>query len=144
MDDQPNFVTSPFDALRSQEGYRGLYGGLTEIDIHALKKLEPNEEISNWMSSEELADNIFRAAHTDAAMKRERVRGKEQANTTHFTIGRKVREFIINELGGTPPEELPTPKKSIGQLQREEEKRFKQGPQLPLFERDAGQEDTNS
>lgn len=41
------------------EGYKGLYGGLLENDIHALKKLEPGEEISNWMNSEELADNIF-------------------------------------------------------------------------------------
>jgi len=77
-------------------------------------------------------------------MKREQVRDKEQANTTHFTVGRKVREFIINELGGTAPEELPAPKKSIGQLQREEEKRLKQGPQLPLFDLDPGQEDNKS
>lgn len=65
-------------------------------------------------------------------MKRERIRGKAQANATHFKIGRKVREFIINELGGTPPENLPVPTKSIQQLQREEEKRLKRGPQLEL------------
>ena len=106
---QPNFVTSPF------------------------------EEISNWMSSEELADNIFRASQADAAMKRENVRGKGRANTTHFTIGRKVREFIINELGGTPPEELPTPEKSIQQLQREEQVRLKQKDQLRLFENSSGE-----
>jgi hypothetical protein len=64
-------------------------------------------QLSRWMGAEELADNIFRAAQTDAALKREQVRGKEKANTTHFTVGRKVREFIINELGGTAPEALP-------------------------------------
>lgn len=127
-------VTHPDHADFVNAGYSGLYGGLTEDDIHALKKLVPGEEISNWMSSEELADNIFRAAQTDATMRREHTRGKEQANSTHFAVGRKVREFIINELGNTPPEQLPTPRKSIRHLQIEEEKRLKQGPQLSLFE----------
>lgn len=127
-------VTHSDHADFANAGYRGLYGGFTEDDIHALKKLTPGEEISNWMSSEELADNIFRAAQTDATMKREKTRGKDQANATHFTVGRKVRDFIINELGNTPPERLPTPEKSIQQLQIEEEKRLKQGPQLSLFE----------
>ena len=121
------------EILDSDDGYRGLYGGLTEDDIHALKRLEPGEEISNWMGSEELADNIFRAAQADAAMKRDQVRGKEHANMTHFTVGRKVREFIINELGGTPPEQLPTPEKSIRQLEQEEQFRLKHKGQLDLF-----------
>lgn len=86
------------------------------------------------MSSEELANNIFRAAQADAALKRDQIRGKERANTTHFTVGRKVREFIINELGGTPPENLPVPAKSIKQVEQEEQKRLKQKGQLPLFE----------
>lgn len=119
-------------------GYKGLYGGLTEDDIHALKQLALGEEISNWMSSEELADNIFRAAQTDATMRRENTQGKEQANSTHFAVGRKVREFIINELGNTAPEKLPTPQKSISQLQIEEQKRLKQGLQLSLFEDEQG------
>ncbi|HEY7123786.1 MAG TPA: DNA damage-inducible protein D [Ktedonobacterales bacterium] len=127
-------ITSKEHAVFSNAGYRGLYGGLTEDDIHALKRLAPEEEISNWMGTEELADNIFRAAQTDAAMKRDKVRGKERANTTHFTVGRKVREFIINELGGTPPEALPTPQKSIKQLEREEQYRLQHRGQLSLFE----------
>jgi DNA-damage-inducible protein D len=127
-------VTRSDHADFANAGYEGLYGGFTEDDIHALKKLAPGEEISNWMDAEELGANIFRATQTDAAMKREKVKGKERANATHFTVGRKVREFIINELGGTPPEKLPTPKKSIKQLQIEEQKRLKQGPQLSLFE----------
>lgn len=127
-------ITSEEHAVFQNAGYRGLYGGLTEDDIHALKKLTPNEEISNWMSSEEIADNIFRAAQTDAAMKRDKVQGKERANTTHFTVARKVRDFIINELGGTPPEALPTPKKSIKQLEQEEQFRLQHKGQLSLFE----------
>ncbi len=115
-------------------GYKGLYGGLIENDIHALKKLASGEEISNWMDSEELGANIFRATQTDAAMKREKVKGKERANATHFTVGRKVREFIINELGGTPPEKLPTPEKSIKQLEQEEQFRLKHKDQPSLFD----------
>ena len=114
-------VTSDEHAEFQNAGNRGLYGGLTEDDIHALKKLELGDEISNWMGSEELADNIFRAAQTDAAMKRNKVQGKESANRTHFEVGHKVREFIIHDLGGTPPEELPTPEKSIRQLEQEEQ-----------------------
>ena len=115
-------------------GYQGLYGGLIENDIHALKQLAPGEEISDWMVSEELADNIFRAAQTDSAMKRGNIKGKERANSTHFTIGRKVREFIINELGGTPPEQLPTPEKSLKQLEQEEQYRLKHQNQPSLFD----------
>ncbi|HLZ62618.1 MAG TPA: DNA damage-inducible protein D [Ktedonosporobacter sp.] len=131
---QAGVITPDDHAQFADMGYRGLYGGLTENDIHALKLLESDEEISSWMSSEELADNIFRAAQTDAAMKRERVQGKEKANTTHFTVARKVREFIINELGGTPPEELPTPQKSIQQLEQEEQFRLKHKDQPSLFD----------
>jgi DNA-damage-inducible protein D len=127
-------VTSDEHAEFQNAGYKGLYGGLTENDIHALKKLEPGDEISNWMGSEELADNIFRAAQTDAVMKRNKVQGIERANRTHFEVGHKVREFIIHELGGTPPEELPTPDKSIRQLEQEEQFRLKHKDQLNLFE----------
>ncbi len=126
--------TSDEHAEFTNWGYRGLYGGLTENDIHALKQLTSGEEISNWMGSEELADNIFRAAQTDATMKRNQVRGKENAYTTHFTVSRKVREFIINELGGTSPEQLPKPEKSIKQLEAEEQFRLKHKSQLSLFE----------
>jgi DNA-damage-inducible protein D len=107
---------------------------LTENDIHALKQLAPEEEISNWMASEELADNIFRAAQTDAAIQRDQITGRENAYNTPFTVSRKVRDFIINELGGTPPEQLPVPEKSIQQLQREEQKRIERKLQPPLFD----------
>ena len=115
-------VTSDEHAEFQNAGYRGLYGGLTE------------DEISNWMGSEELADNISRAAQTNAAMKRNKVQGKERANRTHFEVRHKVREFIIHELEGTPPEELPTPEKSIRQLEQEEQFRLKHKDQLNLFE----------
>ena len=131
---QAGVVTANDHAQFADAGYEGLYGGLTENDIHTAKDLAPKEEISNWMAAEELADNIFRAAQTDAAMKRDQVQGKDRANTTHFTVGRKVRDFIVNELGGTPPEALPTPQKSVRQLEQEEEFRLKHKDQPSLFD----------
>ena len=118
----------------------GLYGGLRAKDIHMRKGLNKNQEILDYMRSEELADNIFRAAQTDAKLRRERITGKEQANRTHQEVGRKVRQ-TIKELGGTMPEDLPTPGESIQQLQQKEQKRLKQGPQLSMFDEPAQAED---
>jgi len=127
-------VIEPRDFSSFQDhGYMGLYAGRRENDIHHEKKLKPKEKILDHMVSEELADNIFRAAQTDAKLRRDQVDTKEQANTTHFEVGREVRE-AINRLGGTMPEDLPTPEKSIQELQRDEQKRIEQRQQPPLFD----------
>lgn len=76
------------------------------------------------MGSTELAANLFRATQTDEKLRRENIRGKEKANQTHYEVGRKVRQTIA-ELGGTMPEDLPTPEKSIRQIEREQKKRLK-------------------
>ena len=136
-------VVQPQDfAVFQDHGYMGLYGGLRENDIHARKSLETEDKILDYMGSEELGANIFRATQTDAKLRREGVQGKVQANQTHHEVGKKVRGFIINELGGTPPEELPTPEKSIQQLQREEQRHLEQGSQLPLFALDENTDKT--
>ena len=96
-------------------GYKGLYGGLTMQDIHVKKKLKKSQKILDHMSSEELAANLFRATQTDAKIKRENIRGQMNANLAHFEIGQKVRNTIAH-LGGTMPEELPTPD-AIGKAQ---------------------------
>lgn len=84
------------------------------------------------MGHEELAANLFRATQTEAKLRREHIVGKNEANKTHFDVGAEVRE-TIKRLGGTMPEDLPTPEKSIKQLEREEQKRIelleKQPPQ---------------
>jgi len=127
-------VIEPRDFSSFQDhGYMGLYAGRRENDIHHEKKLKPKEKILDHMVSEELADNIFRAAQTDAKLRRDQVDTKEQANTTHFEVGREVRE-AIKRLGGTMPENLPTPEKSIQELQREEQKRIEQRQQPSLFD----------
>lgn len=87
-------------------GYMGLYGGLSMQQIHSKKRLKPTQKILDYMGSEELAANLFRATQTDAKIRREQVKGEAKANQTHFEVGRKVRQ-TIRELGGTMPEKLP-------------------------------------
>ena len=84
----------------------GLYGGLDMKQIHARKKLKPQEKILDHMGSEELAANLFRTTQTDAKLRRENIQGEARANQTHFAVGKKVRQ-TIKELGGTMPERLP-------------------------------------
>ena len=114
-------------------GYMGLYSGLRENDIHARKNLSKKQKISDHMGSEELGANIFRATQTDAKLRRDQVDSKAEANATHYQVGHEVRE-AIKRLGGTMPEDLPTPKKSIQDLQRNEQKRIEQERQPSLFD----------
>jgi DNA-damage-inducible protein D len=137
---QAGVVKAKDFAIFQDHGYMGLYGGLRAKDIHMRKSLNKNQEILDYMGSEELADNIFRAAQTDAKLRRERITRKEQANRTHHEVGRKVRQ-TIKELGGTMPEDLPTPEESIQQLQQKEQKQLKQGSQLSMFEESPQAED---
>ena len=111
-------------ATFQNHGYMGLYGGLTAKDIHKRKGLKKNEQILDHMGYEELAANLFRATQAEAKLRRERIQGKDNANAAHFEVGAKVRQ-TIKELGGTMPENLPTPDKSIKQIEREERKRLK-------------------
>ena len=77
------------------------------------------------MGSTELAANLFRATQTDEKLRRDKVKDKRQANDTHFQVGRKVRR-TIEELGGTMPEDLPTPDKSAKQVRTEQRNRLEQ------------------
>ena len=110
-------------AIFQNYGYQGLYGGLGAKEIHARKGLKENEQILDHMGSTELAANLFRATQTDEKLRRENIRDKEKANQTHYEVGRKVRQTIA-ELGGTMPEDLPTPEKSIRQIESEQKKRI--------------------
>ena len=119
-------VIDPRDyAIFQNKGYQGLYGGLGAKEIHARKGLKPSQKILDHMGSTELAANLFRATQTDEKLRRENVQGKEAANKTHYEVGRKVRQTIA-ELGGTMPEDLPTPQKSIKQIESEQKKLMKQ------------------
>lgn len=104
-------------AVFQNRGYQGLYGGLGAKEIHKRKNLKKNQNILDHMGSTELAANLFRATQTDEKLRRENIRGKERANQTHFEVGKKVRQ-TIKELGGTMPENLPTPKESIKTIEK--------------------------
>jgi DNA-damage-inducible protein D len=84
------------------------------------------------MGSDELAYNSFRASLTRQKIERENITEKEKANQAHHTTGKRIRD-IIKEDGGTMPENLPTPDKSIQQLEREQQKRIERQQQTSLF-----------
>ncbi len=109
-------------ATFQNHGYRGLYGGLDAKAIHARKGLKKSHKILDYMGSTELAANLFRATQTDEKLRRENIQGKSNANRTHFEVGAKVRQ-TIQELGGTMPEDLPTPEKSIKQIEKHAQKK---------------------
>ena len=115
-------VMEPRDyAIFQNRGYQGLYGGLGAKEIHARKGLKKGQKILDHMGSTELAANLFRATQTDEKLRRENIQGKQAAYDTHYEVGKKVRQ-TIKELGGTMPEDLPTPEKSIAQIAREQER----------------------
>lgn len=115
-------VTEPRDfAIFQNKGYQGLYGGLNRKDIHARKGLKKSQDILDHMGSTELAANLFRATQTEEKLRKENIIGKNAANQTHYEVGKKVRQ-TITELGGTMPEDLPTPSKSIKQIEREQKR----------------------
>ena len=115
-------VETPIDyAIFQDHGYKGLYGGRGAKDIHAIKGLKKSQKILDHMGSTELAANLFRATQTEEKLRRDQVRGKQKANQTHFEVGKKVRQ-TIDELGGTMPEALPTPEKSIQQIESAKKK----------------------
>lgn len=113
-------ITTQFDYAAFQNaGYQGLYGGLVAKDIHRRKHLKKNQAILDHMGSEELAANLFRITQTEAKMQREQPRSLAPACDIHHTVGSAVRSTIAS-FGGTMPEDLPTPDKSIGQLECEQ------------------------
>ena len=104
-------------------GYEGLYGGLNAKQIHARKGLKKSQQILDHMGTTELAANLFRATQTEEKLRRENIQGKENANKTHFDVGREVRD-TIKRLGGTMPENLPTPDKSVREIGQSQKKRL--------------------
>ena len=112
-----------FDKFHNS-GYKGLYNGETADDIAKRKGLRYREDILDNMGSEELAANLFRITQTESKLKKGNIHSEKEANKTHYKIGKIVRK-AIKEAGGTMPEELPTPQKSLKQLEKENKKSLK-------------------
>lgn len=112
-----------FDRFHNS-GYKGLYNGETANDIAKRKGLRYREDILDNMGSEELAANLFRITQTESKLKRDNITGEKEANRTHYNIGKNIREVIAKN-GGTMPEDLPTPKKSLKELEKEKNEQEK-------------------
>ena len=112
-----------FDKFHNS-GYRGLYNGETADDIAKRKRLRYREDILDNMCSEELAANLFRITQTEANLKRNNISSERKASQTHYSIGKNIREVIAKN-GGTMPEKLPTPKKSLKELEKEKKTQIK-------------------
>ena len=102
-------------------GYKRLYNGETANDIARRKKLRYREDILDNMGSDELIANLFRISQTEQKLKNDNIDTEQTANDTHYTIGKNIRE-VIEKNGGTLPENLPTPEKSLKELEKETKK----------------------
>ena len=106
-------------------GYRGLYNGETAKDIANRKGISEKEDILDYMSSTELAANLFRITQTDEVLKNKNINNEDDACKTHHNVGQAVRQ-TIKRIGGTMPEDLPTPSKSAKQIEKEKSKKLKE------------------
>ena len=105
-------ITNEEFAIFQNAGYMGLYGGLDVDDIHTRKELEVGQKILDYMGSTELIANLFRISQTEEKLRKDNIQGAEKATSVHYNVGKEVRT-AIEKIGGTMPEDLPTPKKSI-------------------------------
>ncbi len=112
-----------FDRFHNS-GYKGLYNGETADDIAKRKGLRYREDILDNMGSDELIANLFRISQTEQKLKKDNIQSEKEANKAHYEVGSKIRK-TIKELGGTMPEDLPTPKKSLKQLEKENKRSLK-------------------
>lgn len=117
-------ITNEEYAIFQNAGYMGLYGGLDVEDIHERKHLEVGQKILDYMGSTELIANLFRISQTEEKLRKDKIHGAGAATSTHYNVGREVRT-AIEKIGGTMPEDLPTPEKSIQQIEKEQMTRLR-------------------
>ena len=118
-------ITAEEFAIFQNAGYMGLYGGMTVDDIHHRKGLAIGQKILDYMGSTELIANLFRISQTEEKLRKDQVEDANTATAVHYAVGNEVRE-AIRKIDGTMPEDLPTPEKSIAQLEKEQMQRLKQ------------------
>ena len=117
-------ITNEEFAIFQNAGYMGLYGGLDVDDIHERKRLEVGQKILDFMGSTELIANLFRISQTEEKLRKDKVSDAQTATHVHYSVGKEVRG-AIEKIGGTMPENLPTPEKSIQQIEKEQMARLK-------------------
>ncbi|HIS80517.1 MAG TPA: DNA-damage-inducible protein D, partial [Candidatus Scatomonas merdavium] len=77
------------------------------------------QKILDYMGSTELIANLFRISQTEEKLRKDEIKGAKTASSTHYKVGKEVRG-AIEKIGGTMPEDLPTPEKSIQQVEKEQ------------------------
>lgn len=103
----------------TNRGYMGLYGGEKAEDIAKRKGINyQKQEILDYMDSTELAANWFRITQTDEKLKNDNINNEDAACDTHELVGTVIRQTMAR-LGNTMPEDLPTPNKSIKEIEKE-------------------------
>ena len=107
-------------------GYKGLYNGETANDIAKRKGLRYREDILDNMGSEELIANLFRISQTESKLRKDNIKGETLATKVHYNIGKNIRE-VIEKNGGTMPEDLPKPDKSLKQIEKENKNNLLEG-----------------
>ncbi len=117
-------ITNEEFAVFQNAGYIGLYGGLDVEDIHRKKNLEVGQKILDYMGSTELIANLFRISQTEEKLRKDQVNNARKATSVHYNVGKEVRT-AIQKIGGTMPEDLPTPEKSIQQIEMEQMERLR-------------------
>lgn len=73
------------------------------------------------MNEDELIANLFRINQTKQRLIKDKVQGEKKAKDVHYEVGRNVRH-AIEDIGGTLPEDMPTPKKSLKELEKEKKR----------------------
>ena len=99
-------------------GYKGLYNGETAGDIARRKELRYREDILDNMGSDELIAKLFRISQIEQKLKIDNIKEEFESCVIHFNIGKNIREVIAKN-GGTMPEDLPTPEKSLKEIEKE-------------------------
>ena len=102
-------------------GYKGLYNGETADDIFKGKKVRYREDILDNMNEDELVANLFRINQTKQKLLRDKVKGEKAAKDVHYEVAKKVRKAIA-DIGGMMPEDMPTPERSLKELEKEKKK----------------------
>ncbi len=116
-----NVGVKNFDRFHN-EGYKGLYNGETANDIAKRKGLRYREDILDNMGSDELAANIFRISQVKQKLENDNIQNEKEAFKIHNKVGKAVRN-TIKKLGGMMPEKLPTPKKSLKEIEKENKRK---------------------
>ena len=70
------------------------------------------------MGSDELIANAFRISQAKQKIANENIQNEVEAKNAHYEVGKNVRDVIAKN-SGTMPEKLPTPKKSLKELEKD-------------------------